>query len=214
MGAFLDTMEGSKDEDDPSPPAKRRRTDEGDESQEADKLAQKPPDIDENFYSRQLYVLGRDAMVRMAQSDVLVSGMGGLGVEIAKNIILAGVRSVTIHDEQVCTGVDLVAVAFARWFPLFQYFLSEANVEENRASACEASLGQLNKYVQVKAHTEPLTMDFLKNFTVVVLTETPLETQQSIGAFTHENNIPLIVADTKGLAGQIFCDFGEKILRA
>ncbi|KAL1479141.1 hypothetical protein MTO96_034839 [Rhipicephalus appendiculatus] len=139
-------------------------------------------------------------MVRMAQSDVLVSGMGGLGVEIAKNIILAGVRSVTIHDEQVCTGADLSS----------QYFLSEANVDENRASACEASLAQLNKYVQVKAHTEPLTMDFLKNFTLVVLTETPLETQQSIAAFTHESNIPLIVADTKGLAGQIFCDFGEK----
>ncbi|KAL1476494.1 hypothetical protein MTO96_018482 [Rhipicephalus appendiculatus] len=192
-------MDGSKNEDDPSPPAKRRRTDEGDESQEADKATQKPPDIDENFYSRQLYVLGRDAMVRMAQSDVLISGMGGLGVEIAKNVILAGVRSVTIHDDKACAGVDLSS----------QYFLSEANVDENRASACEASLAQLNKYVQVKAHTEPLTMDFLKKFTVVVLTETPLEVQQSMATFTHENNIPLIVADTKGLAGQIFCDFGE-----
>ncbi|KAL1476492.1 hypothetical protein MTO96_018480 [Rhipicephalus appendiculatus] len=180
-GAFLDTMDGSRDEDDPSPPAKRRRTDEGDVSQQADKVTQKPPDIDENFYSRQLYVLGRDAMGRMAQSDVLISGMGGLGVEIAKNVILAGVRSVTIHDEQTCSVWDLSS----------QYFLSEANVDENRASACESSLGQLNKYVQVKAHTEPLTMDFLKNFSVVILTETPLKTQQSIGTFTHENNIPL-----------------------
>ncbi|XP_049268863.1 ubiquitin-like modifier-activating enzyme 1 [Rhipicephalus sanguineus] len=200
MGALQDTMKGSEGEDDLSPPAKRRRTDEGDASQEADKVAEKLPDIDENFYSRQLYVIGRDAMVRMAQSDVLISGMGGLGVEIAKNVILAGVRSVTIHDEQVCSAVDLSA----------QYFLSEDTLGENRASACEASLGQLNKYVQVKAHTEPLTMDFLKTFTVVVLTETPLETQQSMAAFTHENNIPLIIADTKGVAGQIFCDFGEK----
>ncbi|KAL3171995.1 hypothetical protein MRX96_043672 [Rhipicephalus microplus] len=200
MGAYLDTVNGSKDEDDPSPPAKRRRTDEGDVSQEAEKVTQKPPEIDENFYSRQIYVLGRDAVMRLAQSDVLISGMGGLGVEIAKNVVLAGVRSVTIHDEQVCTGVDLSS----------QYFLGEASVGENRASACEAPLGQLNKYVRVTAHTEPLTMDFLKKFTVVVLTETPLQTQQSMAAFTHENNIPLIIADTRGVAGQIFCDFGDK----
>ena len=54
--------------------------------------------IDESLYSRQLYVLGHDAMKRMAASDILISGMGGLGVEIAKNIILGGVKSVTVHD--------------------------------------------------------------------------------------------------------------------
>ena len=45
-------------------------------------------DIDEGLYSRQLYVLGHDAMRRMASSDVLISGLGGLGVEVAKNVIL------------------------------------------------------------------------------------------------------------------------------
>ncbi|KAH8025952.1 hypothetical protein HPB51_014285 [Rhipicephalus microplus] len=75
---------------------------------------------------------------------------------------------------------------------------------------CEAPLAQLNQHVQVKAHTEPLTEDFVRKFTVVVLTEVPLENQKAIGDFTHENNIPLIVADTRGVAGQIFCDFGEK----
>ncbi|KAL1434907.1 hypothetical protein MTO96_011380 [Rhipicephalus appendiculatus] len=205
MGNLLGTTDGSKDEEDPYPPAKRQKTDGSDAAQEAEKAAQsgsseqKEPDIDESLYSRQLYVLGRDAMARLAQSDVLISGMGGLGVEIAKNIILAGVRSVTIHDEAVCTATDLSS----------QYFLSEDTAGENRASASEASLAQLNQYVQVKAHTEPLTNDFLKKFTVVVLTETPLGTQQSMAAFTHENNIPLIIADTRGLAGQIFCDFGD-----
>ena len=31
---------------------------------------------------------------------MLISGMKGLGVEIAKNVILAGVKSVTIHDPE------------------------------------------------------------------------------------------------------------------
>lgn len=64
-------------------------------------------DIDEGLYSRQLYVLGHDAMRRMATSDVLISGLGGLGVEVAKNVILGGVKSVTLHDEAVCQISDL-----------------------------------------------------------------------------------------------------------
>lgn len=39
-------------------------------------------EIDEGLYSRQLYVLGHEAMRKMAGSTVLISGMGGCGVEI------------------------------------------------------------------------------------------------------------------------------------
>lgn len=53
------------------------------------------------------YVLGHDAMKRMQNSNVLISGMRGLGVEIAKNVILAGVRSVTVHDQGVAEWRDL-----------------------------------------------------------------------------------------------------------
>lgn len=39
-------------------------------------------DIDESLYSRQLYVLGHEAMKRMGASHVLIAGLRGLGVEI------------------------------------------------------------------------------------------------------------------------------------
>lgn len=52
-------------------------------------------------------MLGHAAMKRMALSNVLVSGMGGLGVEIAKNIVLGGVKSVTIHDQSTASWSDL-----------------------------------------------------------------------------------------------------------
>jgi ubiquitin-activating enzyme E1 len=39
-------------------------------------------DIDESLYSRQLYVLGHEAMKRMGSSHILVAGLRGLGVEI------------------------------------------------------------------------------------------------------------------------------------
>ena len=75
-------------------------------------------DIDESLYSRQLYVLGHEAMRKMAQSNVLISGMRGLGVEIAKNVILGGVRSVALHDQGVAEFQDLSS----------QFYLSEADV--------------------------------------------------------------------------------------
>lgn len=52
-------------------------------------------------------MLGHDAMKRMQNSNVLISGMRGLGVEIAKNVILGGVRSVTVHDHGVAEWRDL-----------------------------------------------------------------------------------------------------------
>ncbi|XP_038066998.1 ubiquitin-like modifier-activating enzyme 1 isoform X2 [Patiria miniata] len=154
--------------------------------------------IDESLYSRQLYVLGHDAMKRMNRSDVLISGMGGLGIEIAKNVVLGGVKSVTIHDEGNVTIENLAS----------QFFFTEADVGKNRALVTEPKLAELNTYVPVKAETKPLSEELIGKFTVVVLTNSSLEAQLKIGDFCHSRGIHLIVADTRGLFGQIFCDFG------
>lgn len=53
------------------------------------------------------YVLGHDAMRRMGEADILIAGMRGLGVEVAKNVILAGVRSVMVQDEGMVEWNDL-----------------------------------------------------------------------------------------------------------
>ncbi|XP_022080221.1 ubiquitin-like modifier-activating enzyme 1 [Acanthaster planci] len=155
--------------------------------------------IDESLYSRQLYVLGHDAMKRMNRSDVLISGMTGLGVEIAKNVVLGGVKSVTIHDEGNVAIENLAS----------QFFFTEADIGKNRALVTEPKLAELNTYVPVKAETKPLTEELISKFTVVVLTNSSLDAQLKIGDFCHSRGIHLIVVDTRGLFGQIFCDFGE-----
>uniref|UniRef100_T1IJL7 E1 ubiquitin-activating enzyme n=1 Tax=Strigamia maritima TaxID=126957 RepID=T1IJL7_STRMM len=155
-------------------------------------------EIDEGLYSRQLYVLGHDAMRRMATSDVLISGMKGLGVEIAKNVILSGVKSVTVHDTQACALTDLSS----------QFYLHESDVGSNRAEACAQNLSELNTYVPVIPIKHELTEDEIKKYKVVVLTDSTYDEQLRISEVTHTNNISLIIADTKGLFGQIFCDFG------
>uniref|UniRef100_A0A3B5LHJ1 E1 ubiquitin-activating enzyme n=1 Tax=Xiphophorus couchianus TaxID=32473 RepID=A0A3B5LHJ1_9TELE len=159
-------------------------------------------EIDEGLYSRQLYVLGHEAMKRMQNSNVLISGMRGLGVEIAKNVILGGVRSVTVHDQGVAEWRDLSS----------QFYLREEDLGKNRAEVSQPRLAELNSYVPVTAYTGVLTEDYLTKFQVVVLTNASLDEQKHLGDLCHNKGIKLVVADTRGLFGQLFCDFGEEMI--
>lgn len=184
------------------PPAKKRKiVTEKSVSQASAGMAKNGSnhEIDEGLYSRQLYVLGHDAMRRMANADVLISGLGGLGVEIAKNVILGGVKSVTLHDESPGAITDLSS----------QFYLSESDIGKNRAEVCKNRLSALNNYVPTSAYTGPLTESKIKNFSVIVLTNSTLEEQLAVSEITHQNDIALIIADTKGLFAQVFCDFGS-----
>lgn len=176
---------------------KRIRLDKGDMAQNG---CPRPSDIDEGLYSRQLYVLGHEAMRRMATTDVLICGLGGLGVEIAKNIILGGVRSVTLHSTKNCTIQDLSS----------QFFLDENDLGKNLTDASCQKLAELNMNVQVRTHTNELLDDqFLSKFHVVVLTDMSYDEIKRISEITHGKNVALIIAATSGLIGQIFCDFGS-----
>ncbi|XP_054883482.1 ubiquitin-like modifier-activating enzyme 1 [Poeciliopsis prolifica] len=157
-------------------------------------------EIDEGFYSRQLYVLGHEAMRRMGTAEVLIAGMKGLGVEIAKNVILSGVKSVTVQDEGQAEWSDLSS----------QFFLHESDLGQNRATSSIPQLTALNPHVRVSAHAGPLNEDLLQKYQVVVLTDSSLDDQKRFGEFCHKHGIKFIVADTKGLCGQLFCDFGEQ----
>ena len=194
--------------DSEGPPAKKQRTDPKSENCTSNSAVQEiimsqngtsDTEIDESLYSRQLYVLGHEAMKKMANSNVLISGMKGLGIEIAKNVVLGGVKSVTIHDTENATWYDLSS----------QFFLRENDIGKNRATASVNRLSELNNYVPVSANSEPLTESILKQFQVVVLTNSLQEEQIKVGQFCHDNGIKLIVADSKGLFGEVFCDFGQ-----
>lgn len=97
--------------------------------------------IDDNLYSRQRYVLGDQAMKSMARSSVLISGLSGVGLEIAKNVALAGVRLLTVHDRNPVTWLDLSTVFYA----------SPMDIGQNRAAVCQSQLAELNPYTKVRA---------------------------------------------------------------
>ncbi|KAI1444696.1 ubiquitin-activating enzyme E1 1 [Annulohypoxylon stygium] len=160
-------------------------------------------EIDESLYSRQLYVLGHEAMKRMGASNVLIVGLKGLGVEISKNIALAGVKSLTLHDPTPVAIADLSS----------QFFLRPGDVGQPRDVVTAPRVAELNAYTPVGIHESSNLGENLSQFDkyqVVVLTNTPLNLQLAIGDYCHSKGIYFVVADTFGLFGSIFCDFGTK----
>ncbi|KAF4126940.1 ubiquitin-activating enzyme E1 [Geosmithia morbida] len=167
-------------------------------------------EIDESLYSRQLYVLGHEAMKRMSSSNILVVGLKGLGVEIAKNIALAGVKSLSLYDPASTELADLSS----------QFFLTPADVGKPRDAVTVPRVAELNAYVPVKLHESsramadkyPQSLDDNAQFDkyqVVVLTNVPIYYQQRIADYCHAKGIFVVIADSFGLFGSIFCDFGD-----
>ena len=47
-----------------------------------------------------------EAVRRQANSTILIYGAGGLGVEIAKNLVLSGCKELVLQDTKVTTYYD------------------------------------------------------------------------------------------------------------
>ncbi|KAL7421709.1 E1 ubiquitin-activating protein [Cryptotrichosporon argae] len=168
-------------------------------------------------------VPGDSTMKKMASSNVLVVGMKGLGIEIAKNVALAGVKSVTIYDPSPVEIADL-GTQVRLFLPSppsrgrqprlrrsHQFFLREADIGQPRASVTAPRLAELNSYVPVRVleGSGEITPVLVKDFQVVVLTNTTIAKQVEINEFSRANGIYFIAADVRGLFGSVFNDFGK-----
>ncbi|KAM9819468.1 ubiquitin-like modifier-activating enzyme 6 isoform 1-T2 [Syngnathus typhle] len=171
-------------------------------------MAEDSMEIDDSLYSRQRYVLGDSAMHRMAQSAVFLSGLGGLGIEIAKNIVLAGVKSVTLHDTKQCET----------WDQGCNFFIHKEDVlsQRKRAEAVCPRVAELNPYVHVDTSVAALDdntdLNFLQKYQCVILTEARLSLQKRVNEFCHAQRPPIrfVGCDTYGICVRVFCDFGEE----
>ncbi|XBW35881.1 hypothetical protein QEN19_001455 [Hanseniaspora menglaensis] len=166
-----------------------------------------PKEIDESLYSRQLYVLGKEAMLKMQKANVLIVGLKGLGIEIAKNVALAGVKSLDIFDPFAAELSDLSS----------QFFLNpKEDLDSPRDVASQKKLVELNNYVPIKTVSFPENkitngLDSLLNYQVVVLTSDllTLEEKLIINDYCHKNDVCFISTETNGLFANVFVDFGD-----
>lgn len=158
--------------------------------------------IDESLYSRQLYVYGKDAMVTISAKSVIISGLTGVGLEVAKNLILAGVKQVTLHDTVNLSQKDLAS----------NYYANSENIGQNRAKVVHRNLSSLNPYVNVVTDTEDLCEDHFKKHNVIVLCDDIITNQFYYNTLARKYDVKFIVANSFGLMGYVFCDFGNEFI--
>jgi len=156
--------------------------------------------IDTNLYSRQIKAYGIETMSKLQNLRILIVGLRGLGIEIAKNIILSGVKEVKIVDENICEINDLGN----------NFCLSEKNIGEKRDESCLKKLRELNSYVNVELFKGNLIED-IQNFDAIVITEImDIDLLFKLDEKCYENNISFIYCLCLGLSCFIFSDFGKK----
>ena len=66
------------------------------------------------LYDRQIRLWGAQAQERIRSANILLVSLRALGTEIAKNLTLAGISSLTIVDDEQVTEEDLGAQYFVR----------------------------------------------------------------------------------------------------
>ena len=160
--------------------------------------------IDEDLYSRQIIYLGIDSMKKISQLKLLIIGLRGLGVEIAKNIIVSGPKSVTIFDSNKVEINDLGS----------NFYLSEKDIGKRRDESCISKLKRLNKYVQVnylkESNINEIYSKLSGNFNVLIVTEMlPKDDIILLNNISRNNNICFIYSVICGLCSFIFSDFGK-----
>ena len=158
--------------------------------------------FESNFYSRQLSTLGNDTMENIMKMKILIIGIRGLGLEVAKNIILMGPKLVNIFDQSICEIRDLSSNCF---------ILEEHIGKIRRDKACLKQLSKLNPYVKVNIiEKEEEINELIINYDFIVITEMiNKEKLFEINNICRKNKKGFIYSLCLGISGFIFNDFGN-----
>jgi len=159
-----------------------------------------------NKNCRQIAVVGEEGLEKLQRLSVLVIGLKGTGVEIAKNLILMGITKITICDKGTVQWSDLSS----------NFFLGPTDIGRNRAEAVLQKLRELNEECEVEIFAGDLSEDLIARHGVVVLSDSRSKADSiKLNEWCRKNSTPgnticCVICESMGVLGSIFVDFGEK----
>jgi len=145
-----------------------------------------------------------ETMGKLIKMKVVIVGMRGLGIEIAKNLILAGPNTVFLYDPDMTRINDLGA----------NFYLEERHVGKvSRAEAVREKLNELNPYVKVQVITDLDAVMKSGDIHVLCQTEMLLNDKHvghsDLNKHCRENKIGYLGSQTFGPWGFAFVDYGD-----
>ncbi|TRY75292.1 hypothetical protein TCAL_01337 [Tigriopus californicus] len=133
------------------------------------------------LYDRQIRLWGLDAQKRLRNARILVCGMSGLGAEVAKNLVLAGVKSLTMLDQ-----VNLT----------LEHCQSNFLAPRDQVSAEVGDVDAKDR-------------EYFKDFDIVLVTSAMKDTLIKVNGFCRDLGIKFLSGDVFGFFGYAFMDLVE-----
>jgi molybdopterin/thiamine biosynthesis adenylyltransferase len=158
--------------------------------------------IDENRQSRTIATFGLENIKKISKLSIFIQGINGLSLETSKNLILTGIKSLTILDKNICQHEDL------SW----NFLLNEKDIGIKRKDESILNkLKELNEYVEVKVAND-LEKAINDNDIIVIAVNKYSDEIYRINEICRKNKKGFVYAGLFGLAGFIFCDFGNHLI--
>jgi len=157
-------------------------------------------------YDRQLRLWGVQAQQRLLKARVLIWGLDGNAVEVAKNLVLAGV-SLVIRDHRLA---DQAAMSF-------NYFLRPEDIGKSRAESAAQRIQEMNPLCSVSALTstpqEAKLHEELKDFDFVLVGPAVLAWDmklfRDVSSVCRELRVCFAMTAACGEIAFFFSDLGE-----
>ncbi|USP75843.1 DNA damage tolerance protein RHC31 [Curvularia clavata] len=155
------------------------------------------------LYDRQIRLWGVQAQQKIRTANILLVSIKALANEIAKNLVLAGIGSITLADHENVTEEDLGA----------SFFVSDADVGKNRAEAAKPQVEKLNPRVTVKTITTDIRLEqdtgFYAAYDVIITTDMDFLSTSTVNAGARIAMKPFYAGASHGMYGYIFADLVE-----
>ncbi|KPI37750.1 DNA damage tolerance protein RHC31 [Cyphellophora attinorum] len=151
------------------------------------------------LYDRQIRLWGVQAQEKIRSANILLIGFGGLGVEITKNLVLAGIGTLTILEHALVMEEDLGT----------NFFVNEEHIGQNRVEAAMPEIKKLNPRVNLYNDTDIVFTkmpEYFQSFDITIATGLPLNAVSTINSNCRGFGQKFYAADVQGMYGYIFAD--------
>jgi molybdopterin/thiamine biosynthesis adenylyltransferase len=147
------------------------------------------------LWARQEIQIGREGQKMLREGRCIVVGIGALGNDLVRNLVLVGIGNITLID------FDKIELS-----NLNRTLYSKADVGKNKAKALAEIMNKHYPYAKLKAigkRVEECSERTLKNADVIISGLDNMAVRIWLADFAIRNNIPLIDGGLKGLQSRV-----------
>ncbi|CAD8210665.1 unnamed protein product [Paramecium octaurelia] len=145
--------------------------------------------------SRYIGAMDLDAVKKQSESTIFIHTLNGLGIEIAKNIVISGVKRLILFDPELVQMSDLGS----------NFYLTEKDLEMRRDLGVLNKLKHLNPYVQIDVLQNSLDELNLNEIQVFVTQDPAIARTVS-----NKKKLAVVLAQTRNIFVRIVTDFGNE----